>query len=628
MAYCYFQKGDFETAKKFFDVAKKAVPTLDFVKQNEKLLEDAVYHKRFVDKFLWLFNFIKEKDNDKIVNLLKAVPKELDEHEVIIKLKHKYMPAKDWDKDSIVFFCGNTPEPWFPKSIEQGIGGSEEAVIYLSQEFAKLGYKPVVYCNCGEMEGNYNGVEFVNWYKFNIKDKFNILVSWRTNIFALGAKAKKSIIWLHDLPQPELLQEDLIKQVDYIVVLSQYHKSLLPKWIKESKIYVSFNGIVPEHFKGLNKIERKPYRCIYASSYDRVLEDLLLIWGDVKKAVPEAELHIYYGWNTFDKYVAMGYRDSSFKNNMLRLMQQEGVYEHGRVGHRQLLEEYAKSKVFAYPTNFSGEIQCIALTKGIACGCIPVTNNKYVLGERNPMAVSNDKFKETLIKALKGGVKFDIDIAKYIEKNSWGKVAYLWDRDMLKSGVETLISDRITWLTSWCSPEQKIVDIGCAEGLTFKGWDRKNITSVDLDLYDLPNFVRANAENLPFNDKEFEVAVLGEILEHSDNPIKVIKEAMRVAKRVVITVPYEYEWASTLQPFKGVKEKEEMAKKDRYALAREANPAVVERYTDDNLEHLWHKRFYTPESFKRDLKEAGAKDFKVYKLRWGLWSFLAAVIDE
>jgi len=65
----------------------------------------------------------------------------------------------------------------------------------------------------------------------------------------------------------------------------------------------------------------------------------------------------------------------------------------------------------------------------------------------------------------------------------------------------------------------------------------------------VPNFVQSDAANLPFEDKKFDYAVLSEVLEHVEDPVKVVKEAMRVAYFVVISVPNEYEWASENKPF-------------------------------------------------------------------------------
>ena len=108
---------------------------------------------------------------------------------------------------------------------------------------------------------------------------------------------------------------------------------------------------------------------------------------------------------------------------------------------------------------------------------------------------------------------------------------------------------RFTWIGNQYTNSDKIIDIGCNKGYTFSDFNRKNIISVDIDKYDIENFVQANAHSLPFKNKEFDIAVLGEILEHVEDPIQVLKEAKRVANKIVITVPNEYEWTEELNPF-------------------------------------------------------------------------------
>lgn len=55
--------------------------------------------------------------------------------------------------------------------------------------------------------------------------------------------------------------------------------------------------------------------------------------------------------------------------------------------------------------------------------------------------------------------------------------------------------------------------------------------------YGLPGLV-ADASALPFPDRSFDTVVLGEILEHMDNPGSAFAEASRVAReRVIVSVP-------------------------------------------------------------------------------------------
>ena len=84
----------------------------------------------------------------------------------------------------------------------------------------------------------------------------------------------------------------------------------------------------------------------------------------------------------------------------------------------------------------------------------------------------------------------------------------------------------------------KILNVGCGEDPV--GLSAFNCVNVDLDVWDVPNFVQADAHELPFSNGSFDCVVLGDILEHVLDPRKVVEEACRVSrKRVVITVPEE-----------------------------------------------------------------------------------------
>ena len=436
MACCYYMIGEFDKAWQLFQKVKEYVPNLPYVKTEEKNYETAYYHNKYVNHFSWLLSYTRDKNPDGVVELVKSVPRDLYQHDAIAKARNSFLPVKTWDNNSIEIFCGTTWEQWSPKSVDTGIGGSEEAVIQLSKQLTKLGFNITVYCDCGDDEGEYEGVQYKNIVLFNPKDAHNILIAWRSNIFIYGIEARKKILWIHDSPLNIPFDDKSINTFDKIVVLSQYHKSLLPDNIPDEKIYVSTNGINPDDFVGVESV-RNPHRLIYASSYNRGLETILDMWEDIRKAVPDAELHIYYGWNAYDRAVASGdVQDKGWKAQVCSKMEQPGVTEHGRVGHKELVQEYAKAGIWAYPCEYAGEINCIALTKAIAAGCIPVTNDAYVMKERNPICVTDDKFKETLIKALSGQVTF-VTPTDYIKDNSWETVAKEWTKDILFEDVPT-----------------------------------------------------------------------------------------------------------------------------------------------------------------------------------------------
>lgn len=448
LSYSYFQLGDFEKAKKLLDYVKKFVPTLDFVKDNEKIFAQAVEHKRFVEHYFWLAHFIKDKEPKLLENLLNCIPSELGENELLVKFRHAHTPPKVWADNSVVFYCGQAWETWADPSVLTGIGGSEEAVIYLSRELVKLGWDVTVFNSCGDFEGDYNGVHYRNYVYFNPNDEHNVCIAWRNNIFQHGVKAKRRIVWLHDVvPNSWFRTKSEIESVDRLIVLSEAHKSVIPDTFPREKIYVSRNGINLDDFE-LNGVERNPHRMIYTSSYDRGLVHLLEMWPDIKKEVPNAELHCFYGWDTYDKMVKNGaIKDDSFKRFLLPMLAQPGINEHGRVGHKQLVKEFKKSGVYAYPSHFF-EISCISAMKAQAAGAIPVVTDYAALSETVKLGYKvsgqagdkevDERYKRVLIDVLKDTSKQEDD-RKMLEKIKpsfgWGKVAEEWAADLFMSTV-------------------------------------------------------------------------------------------------------------------------------------------------------------------------------------------------
>jgi hypothetical protein len=82
------------------------------------------------------------------------------------------------------------------------------------------------------------------------------------------------------------------------------------------------------------------------------------MWPEIKQAYPDTELHIAYGWNTFNKLAAGNPERMKWKESIETLMQQEGIYHYGRIGKDQLRVLRGKCGIWAYPTDFK-EINCI-----------------------------------------------------------------------------------------------------------------------------------------------------------------------------------------------------------------------------------------------------------------------------
>lgn len=93
----------------------------------------------------------------------------------------------------------------------------------------------------------------------------------------------------------------------------------------------------------------------------------------------------------------------------------------------------------------------------------------------------------------------------------------------------------------------RILDIGCATGEYVKKLNELGYNCIGVDTN--PEYINIakkkgldcilmDAESLKFKDNTFETVILFELLEHTNNPVAILKEAKRVAtKNILITVP-------------------------------------------------------------------------------------------
>lgn len=176
------------------------------------------------------------------------------------------------------------------------------------------------------------------------------------------------------------------------------------------------------------------HNVIYTSSYDRGLEHLLKMWPEIKKAVPDAELHIFYGWQLFVKFYQNNPSSMGWKKKMDEMMKADGVTDHGRVTQDELIPWIEKSAIWAYPTHF-GEISCISAMKAQAFGAIPVVINYAALQTTVQFGIkvdgdiydkeTQDEFKKQLIGLLKDD-KRQAEIREPMMK--WAKNEFTWNK--------------------------------------------------------------------------------------------------------------------------------------------------------------------------------------------------------
>lgn len=391
--------------------------------------------KQLGEAFLHVVN--NYEDKERAVALVNNPPERLVGTKLIEKLTQELNPPKVWPEKSIVYFVGKGFERWDETNLGKGIGGSETAVIHLAEEWAKKGYQVTVFGDPVKGEHEANGVTWTHWWKWNMNDTFDTLIIWRNEtVLNTPCKAKRVFVDLHDVPSAAEYTPERLKKITKIFVKSPYHRSLLPN-IPDEKFVIIPNGfdlnLIPE------KIDKKGKKVIWSSSYDRGLQQALEIgWPIIKAAIPDAEFHIYYGWNLFDTVHRNNPERMAWKAKMEKLMKQPGVFHHGRVSQKELIQAKSEALVHFYPSTFE-EIDCIGVRESAAVECIPVTTDYAALKGRsycvttkgNPLkketheAVAND-----VIHCLAGD---DLGTSKFVElarSESWPNISDLWLKEI------------------------------------------------------------------------------------------------------------------------------------------------------------------------------------------------------
>jgi tetratricopeptide (TPR) repeat protein len=334
---------------------------------------------------------------------------------------------KKWRDDSIVFFCGKGYEEWGPHTLNKGMGGSEEAIVYLTEELSNLGYHLTVYGEVSE-PFEHKGVSWKPWSYIDRRDEFATLVVWRYPQFANQFKAKKKLIDMHDLMPREVVKEC---GATYLFK-SDYHA----KQYNVDNFNVIPNGVVGKQFKDVAK---KPHTVGYFSAYYRGLECLVDMWPKIYEAYHKETNHypkldIYYGWQS---WVSAEGEDAFYHrmNKKLELVKPLNVKEHGRVSHKELAKKMSQTKVWAYPTEFP-EIFCITAIKANFASAHPVITDVAALKETggpNTTYIETDKIysdeyaQEKFIKAVVTALKEDFNKPKHwLRRYEWKNVAEAW----------------------------------------------------------------------------------------------------------------------------------------------------------------------------------------------------------
>lgn len=247
--------GKIDEAFKLFQIVRERSPDYKLAKDMQPLFEEAYYDNKAMNHLNWLAYYLKDNGGDG-AKLLSSLPAKLLADPRLNAVRCEFFKPKKWAKGSVVYYCGRAAEAWGADTLDKGMGGSEEAVVYLSRELAKLGHEVDVFndreeeyidfVDTGSIVGN--SVEYKPWTLLNPNDEFDTFIAWRAPEMIRDVKARVKLVDLHDTVEPErvYLTAKEVPDVKFFVK-SQYHRDLYPE-LADDRFVIIGNGIAKEQF--------------------------------------------------------------------------------------------------------------------------------------------------------------------------------------------------------------------------------------------------------------------------------------------------------------------------------------------------------------------------------------------
>ena len=335
----------------------------------------------------------------------------------------------------IVYYAGDFQPDWRAES--KSLGGSEQAIVHLSESWAKLGFKVAVYANL-EKACRVNGVDYFKNSQFVYSQQQKVLILWRVSglvILSLRPKAEVIIADFHDnfIPCMKFLKS-YADDINYFMFKSEYHAKCFETTVcklEDEKRIVLPNGLrVSDFQRKAGDPERDPFRFVYASCYERGLVWMVKgLWPIIQQLEPRAELHVYYGIQSM--------QNAELRNVLLESLATMNIMDHGRQPLDIIRREKLRAGFHLYPSHSLLETDCISVRESLVAGCIPILAKTGVFLERDGFFIdfnvmelaSLTKPAVEIVKLMRDTARMDTlreELYKSKTITTWEEVADKW----------------------------------------------------------------------------------------------------------------------------------------------------------------------------------------------------------
>ena len=360
-------------------------------------IKPKIFQEWFVYNLLhnlqFFLDYIPIDDNNNLIQLANDYIKYLYDNNVplhklyVLQKYTKYNIITDYifsdnkqqciDSKNILFYTGFSDIKWnYTYVIENAIGGSEKAVAYLSNNLSKT-YNIYI---CGDQKPEqFDNITYIPLNEVHnlVNNTFfnTVIVSRYISFYDMFPQTQyyQSFIWAHDtqvlsygssLNATEILTK-YNNKINGCICLTEYHKELFNNKypILNNKINIINNGIICEKFNISPIIPKQKNKFIYSSRPERGLEQLIDLWPELIKNIPDATLVIA----TYAKFP-----NNEFESNLAEKIKKYTNIQHlGCLNEHNLYKEMASCEFWLYPCTYP-ETSCITAFEILMSKVIPI----------------------------------------------------------------------------------------------------------------------------------------------------------------------------------------------------------------------------------------------------------------
>lgn len=283
-------------------------------------------------------------------------------------------------------FCANGKKFDIPNLMNdpQGLTGSETSFFFFARALQHRGHNVNIYIDIG------NKFEHYGSHFGDFDSTFDVVYIWNEPYYA--SLFKDNSLKLCNIQINDLDFFNCENKIDVYTSPSKHHKNYMESIYNKYNWEIINNAIEEDWFK--YSIDRDPATLMYASSCDRGLHLLLQVYPDIKKAIPNVKLKIFYD---FDKWynIIMNtnnniYETLEYKNRAkyikYALEEMKDIFDiqhFKNISKKQICQEMLKATILAYPFSTPKYCEGFSCTVMEACaaGMIPVISNQDALGD-------------------------------------------------------------------------------------------------------------------------------------------------------------------------------------------------------------------------------------------------------